>query len=69
MFWALETVPKIVLISPRLRIASMTKARGALNSAPAQGRPQRGQTAERQSQHHARQRGASELGHKVTQYQ
>jgi hypothetical protein len=28
MFWALEAVPKIVLISPRLRIASMTKAWG-----------------------------------------
>lgn len=34
MFWALEAVPKIVLTSPRLRIASMTKAWEAPNPAP-----------------------------------
>lgn len=68
MFWALETVPKNVLISPRLRIASMTKACGGAEPGSGQGRPQMGQIAERQSQHHAHQQAAGELGQQVTRY-
>jgi hypothetical protein len=41
MFWAVEAVPKIVLTSPRLRIASTRKAYAALNPAPGRVAPRR----------------------------